>query len=170
MSDYQHYHDPSVKTRHANTAQVTVDGEVIAEIAGLSVRESGGTDGTYAVGDAKPKEHLHNRWTCTGSINRFVWREAFLSKWNLSGKSILDLPTFEMTAIDEIDGSVLFTVTGCTLSDRDLNLQANQRIMSNLSYLAMDLVGDDSGSSVFSALPQLESLEGFVPDDEPQPI
>lgn len=168
MSMYDHYLDPTVKTRHANTAQVTIDGEIIAEISGLSVRESGGTDGSYAVGDAKPKEHIHNRWSANGSISRFVWRESFLTKWNLSGKSLLDLPTFEMTAIDEVDGSVLFTVVGCTLSDRDLNLQANQRIMQNLSYLALDLVGEDNNTArVLSVLPDVDPSAdlGLVPDD-----
>ncbi|ABW35080.1 Phage related protein (plasmid) [Deinococcus geothermalis DSM 11300] len=143
---YKHYEDPTVKTRHANTAQVTIDGEVVAEIAGLTVRESGGTDGSYTVGDARPKEHLHNRWTCTGSINRFVWRESALNKWNIGGTSLLNLPTFEITAVDEVDNAVLFTVTGCTLSDRSMNVQANQRIMQDVSFLAMDIVeGEATG-------------------------
>lgn len=151
MTVYDYFNDPSIKTRHANTARVSIAGQTVGEIAGLSVRESGGTDGSYVVGDAKPVEHMHNRWTCSGSISRFVWKEtagSSLNDWNLSGKSILNLPTFEISALDEQDGSVLFTLTGVTLSDRDMALQANQRIMQNLSFLALNLVegGGSSGS------------------------
>lgn len=143
---YDHYKDPTVKTRHANTAQVTIDGNIIAELMGLTLRESGGTDGTYTVGDAKPKEHIHNRWTASGTIQRLVWRESAFSHWNIGGKGLLHLPTFQITALDEVDGKVMYIIRGCTLSDRDQNIQANQRIMSNLSYLAMDIVeGDKTG-------------------------
>ncbi|WP_199084204.1 hypothetical protein [Deinococcus sp. UR1] len=167
MTVPEHYNDPTVKTRHANTAQVTVNGDVIAEIVGLSVRESGGTDGSYAVGDAKPKEHIHNRWTCSGNMNRFVWRESALSKWNIGGTGLLNLSTFEITAIDEVDGSVLFTVTGCTMSDRDMGLQANQRIMSNMSFLAMDLVEGEAPDATLSYLPEIEPVAEGMVDAEP---
>lgn len=137
MTKYKSYE--AAKTRHANTAKVKVGNVIIGELAGLQFRESGGTDGSYTVGTAKPFEHLHNRWTGSGSISRFVWRESAFERFNVGRVGLLDLPPIDIEAMDEIDNAVLFTLIGCTMSDRSMNIQANQRIMSDLSFLALDV-------------------------------
>lgn len=144
MTVYRNYED--VKSRHANTAQIFIDNELVAECMSISVRESGGTDGTYTVGDAKPWDHTHNRWQCTAQIQRVIFKEGAMEKYTMGGSSLLDLPTFTIQAVDEIDGAPLFTLTGCTLSDRSTNVQANQRILSDVSILALDCL-DASGNS-----------------------
>ena len=134
-----------VKTRHANTAEISIGTEVVGEIAGLQLRESGGTDGSYTVGDANPFEHLHNRYTCSGSISRFVWRQSAMDRYNIGGKRLLDLPVFSITVRDDIDNKILYVVEDCTASDRSMNVQANQRIMSDLSFLALRVQDAEAG-------------------------
>lgn len=144
---YDHYKDPNVKTRHANTAQISIDGKVIGELAGITVAEDGGTDGSYVVGDAKPKEHLHNRWSARGSISRFIWKQSAFDYYNIGGKGLLNLPTCDITVLDEVDNKVLYTLKACTISSRDQNVQANSRIMGNLQYLALDIIDGETGKS-----------------------
>ncbi len=161
-----------VKTRHANTAVVKVDQVVIGELAGLTVRESGGTDGSYVVGDAKPKEHLHNRWTCSGSINRFVWRETEFERFNIGRTGLLNLPTITIEAMDEQDNNVLFTLEGVTLTDRSMNIQANTRLMSDLSFLALDITeSEQSANGTFRAADSGGSTDvnGDTPNINDQP-
>lgn len=166
MSAERYQNIVDAKTRHANTATVTMTfpGEapmVIAEIAGLTVRESGGTDGTYTVGTAYPLEHLHNRYTCNVSCNRFVWRDSAIKRFNISQRGLLDLPNFDITATDDVDNHVLFTVIGCTLSDRSQALQANQRIMSDMSFLGLHTQNAEQSNAVATGS---DSLLSYVPN------
>ncbi len=150
MTVYNNYN--SVKSRHANTAKVIIDGEVVAECMSISVQESGGTDQTYTVGEAKPQESIHNRYSASAQIQRVIFKDGALQKYTMGGSGLLDLPTFTIQAIDEIDGAVLFTLIGCTLASRSTNIQANQRIMSDVQVLALDCQDKDgqvSGGSTF---------------------
>lgn len=141
MSVPSHYNN--VQSRHANTVKIYVDGDEVAEGMSLSTRESGGTDGTYTIGSAKPRENVHNRWQGSANIQRVIFKESAIERFRLGGTDLLELPVFEIVAVDEADGTTLFTLAECTLSERTLQINANSRIMSDVSVLPLDIQGGD---------------------------
>lgn len=126
-------------TRHANTAVVKLNGETIAEAVGVSVRESGGTDPTHVIGDARPKEHVHNRYSVSVQVQRLVFKEGATVAYGVGGASLLLQEPVDIEGVDDVDGRVLFGVTDCTLSDRDQSINANSRIQGNLTFQGLDV-------------------------------
>jgi len=148
MGKYEHYN--GVDSRHANTCIIKVEGQIVAEGTSLSISEDPGTDGTYTVGTLFAHEHVHNRYTANGNIARVVFKKGALLKYGLGQTSIVRLPVFTVEAVDEIDGKTLFTATKCTLSGRDLSINANSRLAANLRFLSIEIL-DDKGKSAETA-------------------
>lgn len=121
------------KARHANTAQLKIDETVVGEAISVSIQEDTGADGVYIVGSAYAQEHNHNRVSVSVSFQRVIFKMSTLAKYNLGGQNILTLPPVVVHAYDKQDGgTLLFKVKDVTLTSRDLTLQANQRMMSNV--------------------------------------
>jgi hypothetical protein len=139
----------SAITRHANTGVIKIDGEAIAEAVGVSYRESGGTDPTHVVGDAHPKEHVHNRYSVTVTVQRLVFKRGALNRFGPEGVSLLALDPVTIQGLDDVDGKVLFNVLECTLTDRDMNVNANSRIQGNLTFQGTKVVPSEGQAPRF---------------------
>ncbi|WP_287417643.1 hypothetical protein [Oceanithermus sp.] len=132
-------------TRHANRCRIVMGGKVMAEGTSLQVSEAGGTSGVYTIGSEYPHEHIHNQYQAQGTISALYWKERALEDLSLGKGELVELPTFDIEAYDESDGSVLFVLRGCTLSNRSLGVNANQPISRNVQFMALRV--DDSGAA-----------------------
>jgi len=126
-------------TRHANRCRVVVNGETLAEGQDVTVQEAGGTQGIYTIGDVYPKEHVHNQYSVQVTIGTLYWKENALELFspNERGGELVQLPTFDIEAYDESDGSTLFVVRDCTLTNRSISIRANQPVVRNVSILGI---------------------------------
>lgn len=135
-------------TRHANSGVIRIAGEIVGSAININVRESGATDPTHTIGDVKPKEHVHNRYSVQVTVGRFVFKEDAANTYGVGGANLLKLPPVEIQGVDEIDGKVLFSIIECTLSDRDQAINANTRIQGNLTFHGIDVAdGEDAPAS-----------------------
>lgn len=135
--------------RHANTGVFMKDGAAVADAVGITARESGGTDPTHVIGNARPLEHVHNRYSVTVQVQRLVFRESELNASDVGGASLLDLDTCTLAALDDIDGAVMWSVIGCTLSDRDRATNSNARVQGNMTFQGLATVDGEGVGYVY---------------------
>lgn len=140
-------------TRHANTAEVRIGGEVIGELTNVSVRESGATDPTHVIGDVKPKEHVHNRYSVQVTASAFVYKKSAANKYGVGGANLLKIEPMNIQATDTIDNKPLFSIIGCTLSDRDMSTAANSRIQRNLTFSGLDVTDGEAAPATTGGMP-----------------
>lgn len=136
------------KTRHANTARVMWAGEIVAECVGVTLRESGGTNPIHVTGTPYPTEHLHDKYSGQLTIDVLIWKDSAMKQWCVGGKELINLPTFDLVATDEVENgeATLWTAVDCTLADRSAQVQANTRMSSNITaYCLKTLEADDVG-------------------------
>lgn len=139
------------KSRHANTAKLMIGTVEVGEVISLSVQEDTGADPVQIVGSPYAQEHNHNRVTVSVSFQRVIFKKSALAKYNVGGTNILTLPPFDVHAYDKQDGgALLFKVKDVTLTSRDLSVQANQRMMSNLRGMGIMLVSTDGQGKVLA--------------------
>jgi hypothetical protein len=123
------------RSRHANNAELQIDGEVVAELLNINVRESGGVSPVQVAGTAYPVEHTYDRYSVNVSASRAVFKDGVLAKYGVGGSELVQLPPMDIVATDVTDGGDLFTVKNCTLSDRSTGISANTRISADLSWM-----------------------------------
>lgn len=134
-------------TRHANLARIVVDGVVLAEAQNVSVQESGGTAPVRTIGSAYPHEHIHNAYDANVSIGSLAWYTTRLRKMFPGSGELIQLPTFDIEALDEQDNSVLWVAQSVTLASRSQSISANQPIQNNVSGMAIRVVDKDGAPS-----------------------
>ena len=132
--------------RHANEGVIMMNGKPIADAVGVTVQESGGTDPTHVIGNARAVEHVHNKYSVSVRISRLVFKKSALNDSDVGGASLLDLDTCTIAGLDDVDGQVAFSVIGCTLSDRDRAINANARVQGNLTFQGLATV-DGKGTA-----------------------
>lgn len=138
------------KSRHANSAKLMIGNDEVAEIISLNVQEDSGADAVRVVGSAYAQEHNHNFVSVSASFQRVVYKKGKLLKYNLGGTSILELPPFDVHAYDRTDGQLLFKLKTCTLTSRDLGINANTRFSSNVRVQGLMLVSTDGEGKVLA--------------------
>lgn len=132
------------KSRHANTARLQIDGLDIADLMGVTVRESGGTSPVHVVGTVYPIEHLHDRYSVSVSVNAAVFKDSALEFRSVGQANLTELPTCTIVAYDDVAGAeiTLFQVDGCTQTDRSLSINANQRLARDLQFVGLAMNSD----------------------------
>jgi hypothetical protein len=134
-------------TRHANRCRLVLDGETIAEGLNLSVQEQGGTQGIYTVGSEYAREHVHNQYSVNVQISALWWKDNYLNRLSVGGGELVNLPTVDVEAYDESDGSTLWVVRTCTFVSRSVTVNVNQPLQRNVQLMGIrvDDLGGGSG-------------------------
>lgn len=122
------------RSRHANNAELLIRGVLVGELININVRESGGVSPVHVTGTAYPVEHTYDRYSCSVTASRVVFKDGALADLELNNSELIAQEPMEIVATDTSDGGGLFKITTATLSDRSIGINANTRLSSDLSW------------------------------------
>lgn len=129
-----------------NIVKIMINNNVIGFGRSSNVASDFGLEGMYAIGSIGPHEHAAMRWSGTVTLDSFVINPQVLDPETLQ---ILDLvahgveevknqTTFNFTFLGKNDEE-LFTLYECSPSNFSVNIQANQYVGQNATFLPKDM-------------------------------
>lgn len=140
------------KARNANSVTVMIGDQPIAFAQSVNHTFGFGTEALYGVGSAKPQEIQQLKNGPQITITQFALTtigQQLIQSNQTSLASLLGNTKFNISIVDGINGTTLFTYVGCVSSDFSEDITANQIISDNLTFLAMDVLGS-SGQSILN--------------------
>ena len=119
-----------------NTIVIKYKGVAIGRAQGLDARRSYGTEGVYEIGSIMPKEHIHQRYEGSFTLERYLVRTKDMIKLGIAslGAGILDIGELDFEVQDKLTGEPIRTYCGCTCSDHSENFRANSISGENATF------------------------------------
>lgn len=134
----------NVKVRTGNRVIAAFDGKQIGLLQNIRTSDDYGLDPASGIGDIHVQEHVPTvaRHTVTASALILIsgaMRELGIAAIN--GDDALKGITFDIVVQSKDDGAVLRKYLGCSYSSGDVDIQKHAILVSNATFMALDVVG-----------------------------
>lgn len=130
------------KTLHANNVEVKIGGKTIGRMQDVSIDINTGQDAVRQVGTIEPVELNHNALSIQWRARTFILRKGAVADLNPVNQGPItkmwELPAFDMILLD--GANPFLTVRGCELGSNSTQITANQRVMNNVSGMALGIL------------------------------
>lgn len=133
-------------TRHANLCRLIMDGVELAEGQNVSVQEGANAQPLHVIGTVYPIEHVHSQYSANLQIGVLAFYQTRLNRLHTGRSELVQLKPFDIEALDQRDGSVIWVARYCTIANRNMTINQNQPIVYNLTVLALR-IEDGNGVS-----------------------
>jgi len=132
------------QTVHAgHSIYLEMDGKRIGRVQGITNRTNFGTEGVYEIGSIMPQEHVPLRFEGAITVNKYVIKKAVLKTLNVFpdsvGEEILKKNIFNVAVYDKATKEAVIVYEGCTQSDGNMNMQANQILGQDCTFLCLSI-------------------------------
>lgn len=119
-----------------STILIMVNNKVVGKAQGLDARRSFGTEPVHEIGTIMPKEHVHNRYEGSATLDRFYVKEKSLADLGLAalGEDVLDLDIFDIVVVDKHTKEIVRAYRGCTITDYSENFRVGAIAGENATF------------------------------------
>lgn len=134
----------NVKVRTGNRVIATFDGKQVGLLQNVRLSDDYGLDPASGIGDIHVQEHVPTVARHSVSVGALVliagaMREAGISAIN--GDDALKGVVFDIVVQSKDDGAVLRKYVGCSYASGDVDIQKHAILVSNATFMALDVVG-----------------------------
>lgn len=131
-------------TRSANKIAVLFDGTQIGLVQSVRMSDDYGLEPASGIGDIHVQEHVpslarHNIQVSSMTLLKGAMREAKLASEN--GDVVLKGLVVDICAYDKETGEELRKYSGCSYASGDVDIQAHKIVISNATFMALDVSG-----------------------------
>lgn len=137
-----------------NTVLLMVNSkDVIGRAQSFSSRVDYGTTNIYEIGTIMPTESAFLKYTGTIDMERLRLKKHSLAHAGLVGlgEDILGVPAFKVTSIDRYTGEIGIVYQGCSATNFNTSMRANEVIQETASFYFLNSTGNGSYSPSFKA-------------------
>ena len=124
----------SVHSGH--TINIRIGATIVGRVQGLDGERSFGTEGVYEIGSIMPREHVHNRYEGTLSMERFFVRNKDLAKAGYAsvGEEVLKKDIITIEVVDKYTRKVVRSYHGCSIVNYRETFRVNSIAGENATW------------------------------------
>jgi hypothetical protein len=134
----------NVKVRTGNRVIATIDGKQVGLLQNIRLSDDYGLEPASGIGDIHAQEHVPTVARHTVSASALVLIKGAMRELGLAainGDDALKGIVFDIVVQSKDDGAVLRKYVGCSYGSGDIDIQKHAILVSNATFLALDVVG-----------------------------
>lgn len=126
-----------------------IGGQEVGRAQSIDGRRDWGTEGVYELGSIMPKEHVHNRYNGTATLERYFVAKKSLAELGFSslGEEVLQKGVIDIEVIDKSTGKLLRAYRGCTINDSSENFRVGAISGENATFSYLEAVDEKTSKS-----------------------